>query len=345
VAQYVASDGMHRAPTPDVTQTISVLQPLQFNPPPQCNNDLRAGWGNQVEVGHPIRCMVSVQNPATGAAAANVDVTWSVTAGSGTGVPLLSCATSGHQSLFASTIWNTAPGNPCVPGSTLHCVTGASGQCSVIYRRLRQLSGSAPLTGGSQGLTVSVLGGAISLPLPGGITVTSSIAPHPAMTWFVCTPVSRNVQVEAPAPFSVRMATFQSTAKIEVHGASGIIACAPTVIDEDPSPALDCSAGPPPSCTSLYPDQQDAHAPVGSLNWQLGGAQFGAPACTLTRLDWLPPQAPNETPYAASCPAATFTVSGTVGQETTLAAVMTGSGSQPSHVNAYSVAAEVEFKP
>jgi hypothetical protein len=128
-----------------------------------------------------------------------------------------------------------------------------------------------------------------------------------------------------------------------IYGSSGTITCTATVIDMDGNAALDCSAGPPALCTSGKgdPDRYDAHAPVGSVTWKLSGTPMSA-ACVLNRVDMLPPQAPNQTPYAAQC-TLTFTVTHpSEGADFLLDAVYSG-GSPPTHQNGINIHTRIEF--
>jgi hypothetical protein len=89
----------------------------------------------------------------------------------------------------------------------------------------------------------------------------------------------------------------------------GTVSCTATVLDDHPTPALSCVFGPPwCDAPNTNPDAHDGHSPVGTVNWSLEDgaspphiitANLGS--CTLQRLNVLPTQPANQTPYASTC--------------------------------------------
>jgi hypothetical protein len=237
------------------------------------------------------------------------------------GTPLLSCATGGRALNFARALFNRPADGTCTPGGSLHCVTNASvgdlpGQCSVVFRRIRDPIGSTPpraLSATPQDLVVSAVGAApvdtSKLPGPAPIQVAQySGAPHILAGWLDCTTTDPNVTARPALPISVNGATFSKN-DFSISGTQGQLTCTPTVVDTNPSAATLCSNGIPPSCPG-NPDQYDANAPIGTISFLLPSGQNIT--CTLNTLPLVlnitPPQPSNVTPYASACPPQTFTV-------------------------------------
>lgn len=267
-----------------------------------CVNEAVGGPDNQVEIGHPLTCQVSLKDLTTGTTPANVPVVWTDT--TATGLPLFSCYSGGSAAAIQIALWSPpcAPANPS-PASA--CTTNTSGMCSVVYRDLdnpmtntgvavpHQLTVTASY---QPGLTSPVF----TYSFPWQVNVTRALSPHPVQMWMKC-PGS------APATFVARgFGTFQATNTLTLHSGN-TVDCTAYVIDSDPNAILDCVN---PSCLG-NPDVYDAHPPIGQVTWTASsGATVSGPStsCTLARampteVPLAPPTTviPNQTPYASSC--------------------------------------------
>src|SRR5207244_903906 len=113
-----------------------------------------------IEIGHSITCTVTVTDTRTSTAVSGASVTWQADNAPQSGFPQLSCYTGNNIANFTSMLWT--PG-PCTPNATMTCATSASGSCSVVYRRLRDATGSS--------LAGSTVLGTHTLTLSGSVVV------------------------------------------------------------------------------------------------------------------------------------------------------------------------------
>jgi hypothetical protein len=215
-------------------------------------------------------------------------------------------------------IWNNPPTPECAPSSTLTCTTDTAGQCKIVYRRLRDLTGNA-IAGpvGAHTLLLSTPGAATPSPLtiniiaPGSVTAAT---PHFAQTFIYCTSGATMTQTTLTVPGHLH-GQFPATDHVNVSGSSASLTCEATVIDTDgnSSPALDCDPGPPWGC-SITADQLDGHSPLGVITWDWPGKPASGPPgydkCILNRRDSYASQAPNQTPFASTCSMPSLAVSG-----------------------------------
>ncbi len=212
--------------------SITFLQ-YQFNGVPQCQN---GSGNNHVEVGSPIRCTAAIYDTSTmGPPSVPVAVTWTAVndPGNGTGSPYLSCSTGGNVANFGSMIWSNPATPACSPGSTLTCMTDASGACSVVFRRVRALMGASPLTAGYQDFTVSAFnGGSVTsgtVAWPGrAINIDPPSTAHPTTTLMMCTPAASGQPpgtIFSPPPatgsFMQRHASLTWTSDLYIRGPAG----------------------------------------------------------------------------------------------------------------------------
>lgn len=329
-----------------VAVSVAVAPPVAFTP--VCNSQNVEGWNFEVELGHPMRCRVTANYfEVTGPPAANVDVVWTVANDplAGAGTPLLSCAENGDLRKVLAVLYT--PG-PCTPGPATTCRTDAQGQCWVNYRLTRFPSGAQVLQPRTQGFVLSTSDGANSATFPNLFTVAHPPGPHSTYSWLTCQSSDPTVHIDAPASFELgaSSAQFSATPRIVINGGSGTVTCTATVIDTSPGAALclipDPTYGYKPASSGCAPnvDTYDAHAPIGTVELELGSTV--SPPCTVDVVTRLGPQAPNQVPYASSC---TETLLLTSGIGTSLAPHFFGISPYPTHAAGGSRAIDIEFVP
>jgi hypothetical protein len=287
----------------------------------QCSNDLWPGWTTMgrlglVEVGHPLRCGVTLTDGGSGTSLplGNTPVTWSTDNGSGNaGLGMFTC--SSYDPVAGTTfldIWTQnaawecpAPEMPPSGPASIVCDTDLNGQCSVIYRRL-YLRGAAI---GTNQLTLSASSTTYRTPPARPIEVRAPVHQHPTGVTAVCAspdpafiptsdlPVTFGIGGDLSRPGS---AQFLSTPSIYiVGGRARWFTCTATVADIDPSPAQ-CGR-PPTMCDN--PDIDDAYPPKGAVSFSLNGIPIAG--CTLARVDYVtsppPAQALGQAPFMSRC--------------------------------------------
>jgi hypothetical protein len=363
VAQF-APESNHFINPPSAGTTITIVGLKFAKDGPVCENILRATLNNMVEIGRPIACNVQVVDLATGGAPnPPIEVTWiapSLGPAGGAGVPYLTCAIVVDDPVvwnqrLPSTLYLTPPGNRCDPANTsttgVRCTTDAvTGVCGVVFRRERNLMGSAVPDIGFQALFVSAASGLVTATLPNAIHVVASYTTNHANTWMRCTPQQGRVEVNdstyvvdgdgpGPPPLNNTRLSVTATTALTIYGTSATVSCPAYVVDNMPSTATACSAGP--AC-GTNPDRHDGFSPVGTISWATSADILSW--CTLSRFDGRfdpSSQAPNGTPYGSICDGspANVKLTGKIGDSFDLTAVYTG----PTHSNHTNVAVRVNF--
>jgi hypothetical protein len=301
---YENASSNHFAPAPSPQFALAIFFHLQFTAPAtKCVNPFTQFPPDNVEIGHPTVCTATVFNLTQGQPAVGEPVMWTADRASMTGEPFLSCHASTAN--YAQMIWN----NPsCAPGPQLTCITDNSGQCQIVYRRLRDLTGNTE-TGpvGLHSLQLSAAGGAATFATDVQV-ITPATHPHPSTTLISCTgAASASIN---PSTIPIRKGRFRTNASIDVAGPTATLTCSAVVIDTDPNAAMDCDSVSPWSCSGNV-DQYDAHAPLGTITWDWPGRlPADVNTCVLNRLDSYASQGPNETPFASGCALPPFTASG-----------------------------------
>ncbi|GAC1314729.1 MAG: hypothetical protein NVSMB2_04680 [Chloroflexota bacterium] len=322
------------------TITVTVAAPVAFTP--VCDEQNVEGWHFQVEFGHPMRCTVTATFGPSGPRAGNINVRWQVPddSSAGAGTPLLSCAQIGDLSKIAAVLYTAGP---CTPGSTTTCRTDDAGQCTIVYRLTRWLSGTDVIDPRNQGFTLSVVdeNGILSR-TTSFANLFKVVAPpggHPTYSYMTCQSTDPNVTVDAPQPIRIGAngAQFMATKHITVKGTAGNVSCTGIVVDTSPGAALcllSAGGGGYTVTKSGCPqnvDVYDAHAPIGQVHFDLGGTV--SPNCQVDVISTFGPQAPNQNPYASSCSEALLLSVPSRGQGTSvsLTPVFNGASPNPTH--------------
>jgi hypothetical protein len=376
LATYVPSSNHF---TNTASLAFTVFPNYQFDPSAtSCNYNVAAGAQTLCQVvvkdslGQPISGLrvawnvSSLSDPGRGAGLATLSCTTGPASNAGwQSIPSLLTGT-----LFDSSNANPDPSSACYPAASsspsvparLECITGQwgtahgsstlnaiPGACRVVYRRLP--TATSQFSPGYEDLTVSLP----DFPTATNIVVGTPANPHSisvgpntpdgndAGGWMTCTGSS----VGPASVFSNVFATYQVTNSILTQGNTTTVSCTPVIIDMRASTASVCRGSAGPYC-GTDPDEHHPYPPLGSVSFQLDGAsqswQVGGvtvTSCTLVPISFFPPQAPNGTPYASGCAAATLTLNSPGPGHHQLTLVYTGT----THIISQTVPVGVDFTP
>jgi hypothetical protein len=334
-----------------------------------CVNDLLGGSppATSVEIGHPLRCTVTLADGSAGAGFVtvpkNTQIDWSSANYAG-GTPNFTCATTS----VVGGVLQTA-GQPCNnAGTSYSCLTDSGGTCSVVYRHLYDSSGGGIGANPALTLAASTYGiGAASPPLylsitrtpdqhPTGIVVLCDNADSPAghlkvfqfnlgdkgdssshypgatfgNAWFGGTTSAANPGGSPPG-------TYGGTKDLDVfgtpHGTN--VACAVWVYD-----SVNGGANNPAVSSSPNPNLQESFPPSGVVT--VSFSANGGPAvpitgaqCTLTPVAAAtqPVQSGTQAPFFSFCPVNISIGGGSVGgpQEYIVVSYSGEATSNPAH--------------
>ncbi len=308
-----------------------------------CIND-EFGWADKVEIGHPLRCTVTLTDLSSGSPvpAASKWVTWSTDNGASPGVAMFTCSTGYPVTL---NIWSDPvncpqPAIPPIGTASLACTTNVNGQCAVIYRRLFDSSGGgAPLIAPPLTLQASMS----TSPPYTKINVITAGTLHPTVAVPpVCVRKSGSAASTPLGTFVVGNAKFQQTQEIDITGGSATFDCTIIVIDASPNPALTYSKPAPDG----NPDRGEAHPPTGIVHVVINGTGYGCSG-PLVRADMisapvLVTQAFGQAPFASTCTVLGVPMSGAVPSTEPLIVQYPG---DVAHLSSDSNPIQVNFNP
>jgi len=293
-AHYVPGDGTHAASTSDPKTIVVRLQvTAAFTTPPgqttPCWNPLGIfpGSPEQVEVGHPLICHVTVKD-SMGQVYASTPVTVSEVANPAGGQPFFSCFTNNNRSAYTQ----CNPAGPSFSGTT-----DINGEMTFVYRRYYDtlsstvadtLTTSTTYSGSSQTHVV---------------TIAPATAAHKHLTETLVKCLS-NVPAGGQAIWTSTTSGLAVESDNRLVGPAGVstVTCTIVVYDSDPV------------YTTGNPDIEDGYSPSGLVTLKDDvGLVFGPP-CALRPGNaigppYLPLQFSALPDYASAC-AITFSISG-----------------------------------
>ena len=257
-AHYVPSDGAHAPPIADQQFVLTVQDPptIAFTPTTGHTtgcwdaNSVFASFPEQVEMGHPIVCHLSVTN-SSGPVSTAIQVTESVSVPGGT--PYFSCFTNNNRNLYSTQC------NPA--GSMFVGNSDATGQLTFVYRRYY-----ATLT---SNVTDTFTATATAYPGSTPTTHTVTIAPpnvgatqkaghHTDMTVQCSTNVPTGAQTSWVAPSGL---TLQTDTRLTGTVTNSSVTCTTIVVDTEPLSVYGASP-------TGNIDNEDAFAPgTGTVHW------------------------------------------------------------------------------
>ena len=335
--EYYAMTTNHQ-PNTSPTLTVTFVPNLQWSFPsasnPPCVDPLTSTPTLQVSLGHPLLCTVAVvdaSNPTSPVSFQGAPLTWSTVNGGGPpndGVGIFTCATNLLADMFNAGKC-PSPGNPIPKAgqATTTCSTDASGNCTIVYRRMFDANSKG--VGSQPALTISspLLSGTAS------VTLNPIVAPstlNPSGMYVSCIdkdPLSPHLTVQPVSPDpTFGNAQFKATNTMQITGAPYVTAvqCTALVFDANPT-------GNPSVVSSGSPNQQQAFPPAGNVtfSWATSSTSVTIATCQLTRIDYsaaFPQQAIGQAPFMSSCQTPTLTLSGSPGQTSRLDVDYAGEG-------------------